>query len=111
ARSPVPVGLDLEPIGPRLSPAIEAAAYFVVAEGLTNIAKHSRATRANVRVVRRNGMLGIEVADDGAGGANPGHGRGIAGLASRVRALDGSLIVVSPPGGPTTLRAELPCGS
>jgi signal transduction histidine kinase len=111
ARSPVPVGLDMEPLGPRLSPAVEAAAYFVVAEGLTNVAKHSRATRASVRVSRRDGTLGIEVADDGVGGANAGRGTGITGLASRVRALDGSLSVVSPPGGPTTLRAELPCGS
>jgi signal transduction histidine kinase len=101
----------MEPLGPRLSPAVEAAAYFVVAEGLTNVAKHSRATRASVRVSRRDGTLGIEVADDGVGGANAGRGTGITGLASRVRALDGSLSVVSPPGGPTTLRAELPCGS
>jgi signal transduction histidine kinase len=111
ARSPVPVGLDLEPIGPRLAPAVEAAAYFVVAEGLTNVAKHSQATRATVRVSRRDGTLAIEIADDGVGGADAVRGSGITGLASRVHALDGTLTVSSPAGGPTTLRAELPCES
>jgi signal transduction histidine kinase len=110
ARSPVPVTLEVEP-GQRPAPAVEAAAYFVVAEGLANVAKHSGASRSKVRVSRPNGNLVVEVSDDGAGGAHEAAGSGIAGLADRVRALDGSLALASPPGGPTTLRAELPCAS
>jgi signal transduction histidine kinase len=110
ARSPVPVMLELEP-GDRPAPAVEAAAYFVVAEGLANVAKHSGASHSLVRVARPDGRLIVEVVDDGAGGADATRGTGIAGLEHRVRALDGVLRVESPSGGPTTLRAELPCAS
>jgi len=110
ARSPVPVTLEIEP-GDRPAPAVEAAAYFVVAEGLANVAKHSGAARSTVRVLRPDAKLVVEVADDGAGGASVDGGTGIAGLEHRVRALDGTLDVRSPAGGPTTLRVELPCAS
>src|SRR6266516_361753 len=110
ARSPVPVTLEVE-TGERPAPAVEAAAYFVVAEGLANVAKHSGATRSVVRVQRPDGRLVVEVADDGAGGADAARGTGIAGLDHRVRALDGVLSVASRAGGPTTLRVELPCAS
>ena len=102
--------LEIEP-GDRPAPAVEAAAYFVVAEGLANVAKHSGAARSTVRVLRPDGKLVVEVADDGAGGAGVDGGTGIAGLEHRVRALDGTLDVRSPAGGPTTLRVELPCAS
>jgi signal transduction histidine kinase len=88
---------------------VETAAYFVVAEALTNAAKHAGDARALVRLEQRDGWLVIEVADDGAGGANPA-GSGLVGLRQRVEALDGALTVVSPPGAGTTLRAELPTG-
>jgi hypothetical protein len=110
ARSPVPVTLEIEP-GERPAPALEAAAYFVVAEGLANVAKHSGAAHSTVRVQRPDGKLVVEVADDGAGGASIDGGSGIAGLEHRVRALDGALAVQSPTGGPTLLRVELPCAS
>lgn len=93
-----------------LPDAVETAAYFVVAEALANVAKHSRATAAEVTIERRDARLGIEVRDDGLGGADPA-GSGIDGLRKRVEALDGTLELESPRGGPTVLRAELPCGS
>jgi signal transduction histidine kinase len=89
---------------------VETAAYFVAAEALANAAKHSGATRIDVAVRRRDGVLELVVADDGGGGADPS-GSGLAGLRRRVEALDGTLSVTSPEGGPTTIRAELPCGS
>jgi signal transduction histidine kinase len=92
----------------RPKPQVESAAYFVVAEALANAGKHANASRVDVRIVRREGTLSVEVHDDGAGGADPS-GSGLSGLRSRVEALDGILAVVSPPGGPTTVRAELPC--
>ena len=92
----------------RVMPAVEAAAYFVVAEALTNAVKHSGAARAWVRVEQDDAHLIVEVSDDGRGGANPG-GDGLTGLRKRVEALDGTLRIASPPGGPTLLRAELPC--
>ncbi|HEX5027436.1 MAG TPA: sensor domain-containing protein [Gaiellaceae bacterium] len=110
ARSPVPVSLDLHP-GPRLSREVEAAAYFVIAESLTNVAKHATAEQAWVRVARRDGVLEIEVRDDGRGGADPSAGTGLPGLARRVEALDGSLSVTSPEAHGTIVRAELPCAS
>jgi signal transduction histidine kinase len=104
------VTLDLAS-GARLPAATETAAYFVVAEALANVGKHSGARRAGVRVTRENARLVVEVSDDGAGGADAATGSGLAGLAGRVEALDGSLVVSSPAGGGTVVRAELPCVS
>ena len=80
----------------------------MTAEALANIAKHAQATSAAVRVERRAGRLEVEIRDDGVGGADPGGG-GLTGLRKRVEALDGTLLISSPSGGPTILRAELPC--
>jgi signal transduction histidine kinase len=107
ARVPVPVTLQIE-VGERPPPAIESAAYFVVTEALTNVARHSRATEAHVAIVRASDRLIIEVRDDGVGGADPGRGTGLAGLRNRVAALGGTLDVISPEGGPTTLLATVP---
>jgi signal transduction histidine kinase len=108
ARSPVPATATVDV--PRKPPqAVETAAWFVVSEALANAAKHSGAQRAAVWVTLRNAHLHVEVVDDGHGGADPG-GTGLKGLAQRVEALDGSLEVHSPSGGPTVVRALLPCG-
>jgi signal transduction histidine kinase len=110
ALCPVPVTVHVDvPVRPR--PAVEAIAYFVVAEALTNIAKHSGATSAKVWVERQGhpGTLTVVVSDDGVGGANP-DGAGLTGLADRVSGIDGQLSVESPSGGPTIIAAELPCG-
>jgi signal transduction histidine kinase len=108
ARSPVPATATVDV--PRKPPqAVETAAWFVVSEALANAAKHSQAERAAVWVTLRNAHLHVEVVDDGRGGADPG-GSGLKGLAQRVEALDGSLEVHSPSGGPTVVRALLPCG-
>jgi len=109
-RSPVPVDVDVD-AGGRPPPAVETAAYYVIAEALTNVARHSGAGAASVRVRRTPGALELEVSDDGAGGARLAPGSGLEGLAQRVQALDGSLTLTSPPGGPTLVRAEIPCGS
>jgi signal transduction histidine kinase len=95
--------------GSRLPSSVERAAYFMVSEALANIAKHSRAGRVRVRVLRDHGLLRLEVEDDGIGGAHPAKGHGFAGLSDRLAAVDGSLKVDSPPGGPTRLVAEIPC--
>jgi signal transduction histidine kinase len=107
ARVPVPVTLQIE-VGDRPPPTIESAAYFVVTEALTNVTRHARATEAHVAVVRASDRLVIEVRDDGVGGADPGRGSGLAGLRNRVAALGGTLDVISPEGGPTTLLATVP---
>jgi len=107
-RCSVPVGLHTE-LPRRLPAAIEAAAYFVIAEALTNVAKHSRAHSANVRVTERDGVLFVEVLDDGVGGADELHGGGLRGLRERVTAVEGRLRVASPAGGPTVVSVELPC--
>jgi signal transduction histidine kinase len=109
ARSPVPVGVEVAT--GRLPGPVESTAYFVVAEALTNAAKHARAAEIGVRITRHRDLLVVEVIDDGAGGADPAKGTGLRGLADRVAAVDGRLTVTSPPGGPTVIRAELPCGS
>ncbi len=83
----------------------------MVCEALANVAKHSRARLAAVTLRRTGGRLVVEVSDDGVGGADAGAGGGLVGLADRVAALGGQLHLSSPPGGPTLLRAELPCGS
>jgi signal transduction histidine kinase len=110
ARSPVPVELAVGlPAGQRLAPAVENTAYFVVSEALANIAKHSEAAGARVTVVCEDGRLRVVVDDDGRGGAVLAAGHGLAGLADRLRAVDGALTVDSPRGGPTRLVGELPC--
>jgi signal transduction histidine kinase len=106
-RGPVPVTLAVDLPG-RLPAAVETAAYFVVAEALANAIKHADATRIDIRIRRADGTVVAEIEDDGQGGADPA-GNGLAGLEQRVRALDGTLRIVSPAGGPTTVRAELPC--
>jgi signal transduction histidine kinase len=110
ARMPVPVSLRVN-IAERASPAVEAVAYFVVSEALTNIAKHAGASRAAVTADRAGRILKVVVTDDGTGGADPSRGSGINGLAQRVRSVDGVLHLDSPPGGPTVLSVELPCES
>jgi signal transduction histidine kinase len=104
-RSPVPVTLSVDDV-PR---AVEAAIYFVVAEGLTNVAKYARATSAAVTVRRAASVVAVEIADDGVGGADMAAGSGLSGLSDRVGALDGRVWVESPPGEGTSLRAEIPC--
>lgn len=106
-RSTVPVLVECDVDG-RLPASVESAAYFVVAEALANVGKHALATNASVRARVNDGSLHIEVADNGVGGAEPA-GNGLSGLADRVGALDGTLQVLSPPGGPTLVRAEFPC--
>jgi len=109
ALSPVPVTVSAD-LDARPTASIEAIAYFVVAEALTNVAKHARATRADVSIVRHGDVLRVVVSDDGAGGADP-RGQGLSGLADRVAGVDGTLSVHSPAGGPTVIEVELPCGS
>ncbi|WP_328658457.1 sensor histidine kinase [Streptomyces sp. NBC_00334] len=94
----------------RCAASVEATAYFVVAEALTNIAKHSGAELASVTVRARGGRLRLLIEDDGRGGADEDAGSGLTGIRRRVAALDGTLRVTSPPGGPTALEADLPCG-
>jgi signal transduction histidine kinase len=106
-RAPIDVELAEIP-GDRLPEPIEAAAYFVVAEALTNVVKYAHASQAVVSVSRRNGHAVVEIADDGIGGADPDRGSGLKGLADRVSALDGSMSLDSPAGAGTRLRAEIP---
>ncbi|MFC7934659.1 sensor domain-containing protein [Streptomyces sp. NPDC101221] len=94
----------------RCAAAVEATAYFVVAEALTNVAKHSGAGRASVTARARGGRLRLRVEDDGRGGADEDGGSGLTGIRRRVAALDGTLRLTSPPGGPTVLEVDLPCG-
>jgi signal transduction histidine kinase len=107
-RSPVTVEVAVP--AARFPPAVEAAAYFVCAESLTNIAKHAAASLVQLSITQEGGRLIVVVADDGLGGADPSRSSGLRGLADRVEALGGSLAVDSPPGGGTRVRAELPCG-
>jgi signal transduction histidine kinase len=109
ARSPVPVRLTVS-LSERPAGPVESAAYFVVSEALANVIKHADATHVEIVIAGSDRVLVTEVADDGRGGADAA-GRGLTGLRQRVRALDGTLRIESPEGGPTTLRAELPCGS
>jgi len=110
ARGVIPVNLSVDPKLGRLPAIVESTAYFVVAEALTNVAKHSRASTCAVAVGQVGARLQVAVVDDGQGGAHLAKGHGLAGLADRVRATGGTLDVVSPAGGPTEIRAELPCG-
>jgi signal transduction histidine kinase len=110
ALCPIPVDVHVDvPVRPKS--AVEAVAYFMVAEALTNVAKHSRASQAKVVVEGHGypGTLTVMISDDGIGGANA-HGPGLSGLADRVSGVDGRLSVESPSGGPTIIAAELPCG-
>ncbi|MFG2004844.1 histidine kinase [Spirillospora sp. NPDC048911] len=102
--------LDIGDLG-TVPPAVEAVAYFTIAEALTNAAKHSQATHTTVSVTRAGDRLTVEVTDDGIGGADETLGTGIAGIHHRVLALDGTVHVHSPAGGPTTITVSLPCGS
>jgi PAS domain S-box-containing protein len=106
-RSAVPVEVVDVP-RERLPEAVEATAYFTIAEALTNVAKYAEAALASVRVTRANGRLVVEVTDDGVGGAAAAKGSGLAGLSDRLGALDGTLSVTSPPGEGTTVRAVIP---
>ncbi|MBP2477452.1 signal transduction histidine kinase [Crossiella equi] len=110
AHCPVPVRISYD-VSPRPTQTIEAIGYFVVAEALTNIAKHARASRAGVEVRREEDRLVIRVTDDGVGGAAATPGSGLAGLADRAGGVDGRLSISSPAGGPTAVTVELPCES
>jgi len=120
ARAPLPVRLRVDVPRPA-SPGVEAVAYFIVSEAIANVVKHAQATRAEVTVMRADDVLRITVTDDGRGGAAPlvpaagdgtgSHGTGLRGLAQRAAAVDGTLSIDSPPGGPTVITAELPCES
>jgi signal transduction histidine kinase len=101
----VAVDIDRRPPAP-----VETAAYFVVAEALANTGKHAHAKQVDIGIHVDDDLLVVEIVDDGDGGADPS-GNGLSGLARRVEALDGTLVVTSPPGGPTTIRAVMPCGS
>jgi signal transduction histidine kinase len=109
ARSTVPAELDAGPLGRRLDAAVETAAYFVIAEALTNVAKHSHAQRCAIGLRHSAGTLRAWVTDDGVGGAALDKGHGLRGLDDRLHAAGGRLRVTSPGGGPTTVTAELPC--
>jgi PAS domain S-box-containing protein len=104
----VPVDLAAVP-AERFEQQVEAAAYFVVAEALTNVVRYSGASAATVGLMRDDGLLLVEVRDDGRGGADPERGSGLRGLDDRVAALDGTLELVSPPGEGTIIRASIPC--
>jgi signal transduction histidine kinase len=104
----VPVRVDVS-LSKRPDQAVEAVAYFVVAEAITNVTKHSGATRASVVITESAGLLRVLVVDDGGGGATVESGGGLAGLAARVAAIDGTFRVTSPPGGPTHIEAVIPC--
>ncbi|MGY1855408.1 sensor histidine kinase [Modestobacter sp. SYSU DS0290] len=110
ASSPVPCTVDVDAPG-RCPASVESTAWFVVAEALTNVARHSGATAVRVTVRRHGDRLALAVTDDGHGGAVEGAGSGLAGVRRRVEAHDGVFALDSPPGGPTTLEVELPCGS
>ena len=107
-RSPIPVTVHCV-VPQRPSGTVEGAAYFVVAEALSNAAKHSGATTIQVAASLRRNVLTVEVTDDGHGGADASQGSGLTGLADRCAALGGTLSLSSPSGGPTTVRAEFPC--
>jgi signal transduction histidine kinase len=108
ASAPVPVRLSVG-LEHRLPELIEVAAYYVVSESLANVGKHAHATSVSVDVDHRNGIVVIEVVDDGVGGADTEHGSGLRGLADRVEAHGGRLRIWSPAGQGTRLRAEMPC--
>jgi signal transduction histidine kinase len=110
ARSPVPVRLRVD-MDRRVARDVEAVAYFVVSEALTNVARHAEAANAAVEVTLEDRLLRLRITDDGRGGADAQGGTGLRGLADRVRSVDGRFHLTSPLGGPTTIEAELPCAS
>jgi signal transduction histidine kinase len=110
ARSTIPVRLDID-VAQRPSPTVEAIAYFVVSETLTNVAKHAKASRVEVHVERVGDRLLVSVADDGEGGAVTTPDGGLAGLRDRVAAVDGTFRLHSSPDGGTTVTVEVPCAS
>ena len=107
-RLPIPVRVQVD-LRHRLPEEVETTAYFAVREALANVVRHSGAAQAEVRAGYGDGVLTVQVEDDGRGGADAGRGTGLAGLADRLAVLDGTLVVSSPPGGPTLLRLEIPC--
>jgi PAS domain S-box-containing protein len=107
-RAPLPVELKQLP-SERLPGQVEAAAYYVVSEALTNVAKYAEASAVSVRIAQENGRAVVEVVDDGVGGADPARGSGLRGLTDRVEALEGRFALDSRPGGGTKIRAEIPC--
>ena len=106
SRISLPVSADVS--GERFAPGVEATAYFIVSEALTNAVKHSGASRVEVSALAQDGVLQVQVRDDGVGGATLSAGTGLVGLNDRVAALNGRLQVESPPGGGTLIRATLP---
>lgn len=108
SRSPVPVTVEID-LDERLPDTVESSAYFIVAEALTNVARHSNASQAGVTMRRDADRLLIDIVDDGKGGADASQGTGLAGMADRAAALDGTLTIDSPAGGPTRIHVELPC--
>ncbi|MFF4620619.1 sensor histidine kinase [Nonomuraea jabiensis] len=109
AGCPVPCRIDVDMPG-RCAASVEATAYFVVAEGLTNIARYSQARHATVTIRRHDDRLDLQITDDGRGGADERRGSGLAGIRRRAEALDGTFALTSPEGGPTTMKVSLPCG-
>ncbi|MET9951422.1 sensor domain-containing protein [Streptomyces sp. NPDC006339] len=111
-RSAVPVETSgIDEALPRLPAAVESAAYFAAREALANIGRHSGAARARITARHTGDVLHVGIEDDGRGGADPARGSGLTGLADRLAVLDGTLTITSPPGGPTLLRAEIPCSA
>jgi signal transduction histidine kinase len=106
ARGTVPTSVEVEDV--QLSDAAQNAAYFVVAEALANMEKHSQARSASIEVRRVGALAVINITDDGIGGASPAKGHGLSGLVDRLAGVDGTLTVSSPSGGPTVLTATIP---
>jgi signal transduction histidine kinase len=106
-----PVPVDVDAPGERFAASVEAAAYFVACEALTNAVKHASASKVALSAARRNGTVLVSIADDGVGGAVPRRGSGLAGLKDRVAAHGGTLEIVSPPGGGTRIEVAIPCDS
>jgi signal transduction histidine kinase len=107
--SPIPVDLAVDLPAERLPAPVESAAYFAIAEAFANVAKHSEARSAWVRLSHSDGLLSLVVGDDGRGGADPGEGSGLRGIERRLRAFDGTIQISSPCGGPTVVAMEVPC--
>ena len=107
----MPIPVEIDATAERLPASVEAAAYFIVCEAVTNSVKHGRPTAVRVEATREDDRLQLVITDDGVGGATPGAGSGLAGLADRVDAHGGRLEIDSPPGAGTRVVAELPCAS